>query len=366
VNHDVLYNVALTKVPKIGPIMARCLLAHCGSAKDVFHSSTSNLLKIPNIGKIKVSEFKNKNLLIEAEKEIKFANENNVKIIYYLDESYPRRLKHFDQSPIILYYKGEAELNPERSIGMVGTRNPTAQGKVMVERIVADLKPLNPSIISGLAFGIDGAAHKQSLAYQMPTIAVIGHGLDRVYPQEHRELAQRILNQGGGILTEFGQGTLPDRQNFPMRNRIIAALSDAIIVVESKARGGSMITAEFANEYNKDVFAIPGKPSDLYSAGCNGLIKRTKAHLMENVEDLKYIMRWEEREIPNEVQSKLFQDLNKEELEIIESIKKSKEITIDELSFTLNKNSSQLAPLLLNLEFKGAIRSLPGSKYIVI
>ncbi len=360
---QLLYNVALTKIPKIGPVLAKNLLSYCGSAEDVFKASKTKLVKIPGIGESSISEFKDPEIFRSAEKEIKFAENNGVKVLFYTNPDYPRRLKHFDNCPLVLYYKGNADLNIDRTVGIVGTRNPTPQGRVITEKIIDDFKPLNVTIVSGLAFGIDGVAHRKSLESGINTIGVLGHGLDMIYPAEHRELSVKMTQQGG-LLTEFGIDTIPDRQNFPMRNRIIAALSDAIIVIESKSRGGSIITAEIANEYNKDVFAIPGKPSDTHSAGCNGLIKRTKAHLMEDVEDFKYIMRWEDVDKEKIVQSSLFIDLSEEENEIVQHIRDAKELSIDELSFQLKKSSSIMASMLLQLEFKGIIRSLPGKRYI--
>ena len=362
---ELVYRIALTKLPNIGPKISKALLNYFGSAASVFKSSFKDRLQVAGVGSSISKLFDDIHIIEEAKKEYDFILENNLSLLFYQDDNYPRRLKHFDQSPIILYYKGSADLNPNKTVAIVGTRNPTPKGKVTTEKIVKNLSPLGVTIVSGLAFGVDAIAHKTSVIEGMPTVGVLGHGLDRIYPQEHRKLSLNMV-ENGGLLTEFCSGTNPDRQNFPMRNRIIAALADVIIVVESKIKGGSIITAEFANEYNKDVFAIPGRPDDLNSQGCNGLIKRTKAHLMENVEDLKYIMRWENVEKPKTLQSNLFQQLSKDELEVVDLIRMNKEITIDGLSYKLSKNSSELASLLLNLEFKGVVRSLPGSRYLII
>ena len=362
---ELVYRIALTKLPSVGPKISKALLHHFGNASSVFKSSFKERLKVPGVGVSTSKSFQDLKILEEAKKECDYILDNKINVLYYQDDNYPRRLKHFDQSPIILYYKGNAELNPNKTVAIVGTRNPTPSGKILTEKIVRDLSSLGVTIVSGLAFGIDAIAHKTSVIEGIPTVGVLGHGLDRIYPQEHRKLSINML-ENGGLLTEFCSGTNPDRQNFPMRNRIIASLADVVIVVESKLKGGSIITAEFANEYNKDVFAIPGKPGDINSQGCNALIKRTKAHLMEDVEDLKYIMRWEDVQEPKSMQSNLFQQLSEKELKVVDLIRMNKEITIDELSYKLSKNSSELASLLLNLEFKGVIRSLPGSRYLII
>lgn len=361
---QLIQNVALTKIPNIGHILSKNLLSYCGSADEVFKASKSQLLKIPGVGEHAIKNIHDKAVFTSAEKEIEFAQKNNVQILFYTDKKYPRRIKHFDNCPLILYYKGNADLNGEKMVGIVGTRNPSVNGRILTEKFVEEFKALNVSIVSGLAFGIDGIAHRKSLESGIETIGIMGHGQDMIYPAEHRELSIRMVEQGG-LLTEFGVDTKPDRQNFPMRNRIIAALSDAVVVMESKARGGSIITAEIANEYNKDVFAVPGRPGDTFSAGCNGLIKRTKAHLMEDVEDFKYIMRWEAEDKAKAVQSTLFVDLSDEENSIVQNIRDAKEISIDELSYKLQKNTSTMSSLLLQLEFKGVIRSLPGKRYII-
>jgi DNA processing protein len=365
VKEEIIYRIALTKIPKIGPVLAKSLLNYFGNAKKIFCANPRERMKVSKVGQAIASAFENPDIIRSAEKEFDFVEKNGFDILFYLDDNYPRRLKHFDLSPVLLYYNGSANLNPNKTVAIVGTRNPTSSGRLMTEKLVKDLSALDVTIISGLAYGVDAVAHKACINENVETIGVLGHGLDRIYPQEHHHLSKRMI-KNGGLLTEFGFGTIPDRQNFPMRNRIIAGMADVVIVVESKVRGGSIITAEFANEYSKDVFAVPGRPDDIYSQGCNALIKRTKAHLLENVEDLKYIMRWEENEKPKTVQRDLFQTLTTDELAIVDVVRMNKEIRIDEISFILSKNSSELAPLLLSLEFKGMIRSLPGSRYLII
>jgi DNA processing protein len=354
--------IALTKMPKVGPVIARNLISYCGSVEAVFDESKKNLLKIPGIGQNFITQFDPKAGLAEAEKEINFINKNEIKLISYLDKEYPKRLTHFETAPLVLYYKGNADLNHTRTVAIVGTRQPSPYGINMCERIIDGLSHYNVMIVSGLAFGIDAIAHRKSVELNISTIGVLGHGLDRIYPAEHKSLSNKMISNGG-VLSEFMSGTLPDREHFPMRNRIIAALSDVIVVIESKRKGGSIITAEFGNEYNKDVFAVPGMVTEEISEGCNKLIKQNKAHLIESAEDIAYIMRWEEIDAGRVIQKQLFVDLDESESLMINVIRDNKEITIDALTYKIQKTPSETASILLGLEFKGMIRSLPGKIY---
>lgn len=361
---DLLHIIALTKVKGIGSILAKQLIAYCGNAESVFKSKANVLAKIPQVGEIKARLIVNAKPWEEAENEIKFIESKGINPLFYLDEDYPRRLIHYDDSPILLYYSGNSDLNAHRTVGIVGTRTPSTYGQIMCEKIVEGLKQYQASIVSGMAYGIDSVAHRKSVEMSIPTIGVLGHGLDRLYPQSNINLSQKMLDNGG-LLTEFPSGTNPDRENFPMRNRIIAALSDAVVVVESKIRGGSIITAEFANAYNKDVFAVPGKIDDVKSAGCNRLIKSHKAALIESAEDIGYVMRWEKQD-NQQVQGQLFLDLSPKEKSIVDLLRQKKEINIDKLHHLLEIPISELSGILLNMEFNGLIRTLPGKKYILI
>jgi DNA processing protein len=366
VSEDILYEIAVTKIPNIGPVLAKNLVAYCGSAKAIFETSANDLAKIPGIGVNKVYEIKNNDALAQAEKELSYVSKNNITPLYFLDEKYPSRLKHFDYSPIMLYYRGDVNhLNAIKTVGIIGTRKPTERGKIFTEKLVEDLAKFNAVIISGLAYGVDGIAHKQAVKHNIPTIGVMGNGHQIVYPSEHKDVAKKMI-ENGGVLTEFGWETPPDRVNFPMRNRIIAALSDAVVVVESDISGGSIITAEFANEYNKDVFALPGRIDDPKSKGCNALIKKHKAYLIESADDLAYIMRWETNEEKRQtIQTSLFVDLDPLEQKIVDYIRHKKEVSIDELIQGLELPNSALAASLLNLEFKAILRSLPGKKFML-
>lgn len=361
---DLIYRIALMMTPQIGPVIARNLISYCGSAEEVFKRTRRELSMIPGVGQAKAAAI-NKDAMELAERELNNAEKHKIKILSYLCKDYPQRLKYFDNSPVIIYVKGNISLNPRRTVGIIGTRKPTEFGRITTEKIVSDLKELDVTIVSGLAFGIDGIAHKKSLEAGIPTLGIMGNGMATIYPSEHRDLHRKMVEKGA-VLTEFAHDIGPEKVNFPLRNRIIAAMSDALIVVESKDRGGSIITAEFANEYNKDVFAIPGKPGDEYSAGCNGLIKKHKAYLMESVADLSYIMRWEEPSKNKVIQSSLFVDLDETERPVYDLLQQKKGATIDELCYELSLTPSAVSSLLLNMEFKGVVRSLPGKKYIIL
>lgn len=362
--NETLYRIALTMVPNIGPVLSKNLIGYCGSAEAVFREKKSALSKIPGIGTLKAREINASVVLPRAEEELRFVEQNQVEVLFFLDDNYPRRLRHFDYSPLILYYRGNQDLNPHRTVGIVGTRTPSAHGRMLTEKLVDDLTDYGVVIVSGLAYGVDGCAHKKSIEVGLATLGVMGNGHDVIYPAAHKELAKKML-KNGGLLTEFCSQTRPDKVNFPMRNRIIAALADALVVIESKTSGGSIITAEFANEYNKDVFAIPGRPGDEWSGGCNALIKKNKAHLMEDLSDLLYIMRWDDIDHKKSVQTSLFIELDVEQQTIVDFIRMRKECGIEELIYGLNLPSSTLASQLLALEFKGVVRPLPGKRYIL-
>lgn len=362
---QLLYEIAITKIANVGPVSAKSIIAHLGSAESLWTANEKDLIDIPQIAKITAKQILEERdaALSKAEKELKFIEKNEITTLYYLNDNYPRRLKYFDQSPIILYYKGSANLNPQRTVGIVGTRKPSEYGALQSEKIVEGLKSYGPYIISGLAFGIDTISHRTSVESGQKTIGVLGHGLDRIYPASNRKLAQKMIEHGG-LLTEFGFESKPDRENFPMRNRIIAALSDAVVIVESAVKGGSIITATFADAYNKDVFAVPGRIIDEMSAGPNTLIKTHKAHMVESAKDIAYIMRWEE--IPNQaIQTQLFVELSQREQSIVDFIRSHKELPIDALQHLMQIPSSELSSLLIQLEFKGIVRPLPGKRYML-
>ncbi|RLD66917.1 MAG: DNA-protecting protein DprA [Bacteroidetes bacterium] len=360
---DLIYQIAITLVPDIGHISGKKLIQHIGSINGVFNESRKNLLLIPGISRRMVDSIINQKVLSQAEKEIKFIEKNNIKPLFFMDQAYPNRLKHCVDGPIMLYFKGDTNLNVSKVVSIVGTRTPSEHGKSQCQKLIQELASTDVLVISGLAYGIDVCSHRAAMDYGLKTVGVLGHGLDRLYPAQNRKTADKML-ENGGLLTEFLPGTLPDRTNFPMRNRIVAGMSDATIVVESKASGGSLITAKLAFDYNRDVMAIPGRPDDELSRGCNNLIKNNIAQLINNGKDFMRMLNWEEQAIKErQVQKALFVDFTKDEQQIIEVIMDSKAHSIDEISLSSKTTISKTAALLLGLEFKGVIKSLPGKLY---
>ncbi|TXB61604.1 DNA-processing protein DprA [Phaeodactylibacter luteus] len=362
---DLRFRVALTLIPKVGAVKARNLMSYCGSARAVFEASPKMLATVPGIGEQIVSHIRQPDLLDLADQEIAFMTENGIQPVFYLDKGYPKRLSHLPDAPPMLYYKGEASLNPERSVAIVGTRKPTPQGVRACEEIVEGLQAYGVTIISGLAYGIDVAAHRTALAMNIPTIGVVAHGLRHIYPPQHIHTAREMM-EAGGVLSEYPSPTPPDRERFPMRNRIIAGLCDALIVVETQRKGGSMISAQMANDYHKDVFAVPGRPKERSTEGCNLLIKSHRASLIEQARDLAYVMQWEEKKPGHGIQQALFPDLSPEEDAVVQLLKEKENRSIDELVHQLQRSPQKMAADLLELEFKGLIKSLPGKRYTLL
>ena len=358
-----IHKIALTFIKSIGPVNAKNLLAYCGSAEAVFSASRKQLLEIPGIGGKTVDEILKTNALERAEAELKFVEKHGIEVLFFSDENYPRRLKNCFDSPILLYFKGKADLNHPRIISIVGTRNSTDYGRNLCKQLCEVLAPYNVLIVSGLAYGIDVTAHKECIVNEIPTVGVLGHGLDRLYPQIHRTVSQKmVLN--GGLLSEFPTLTNPDRPNFPQRNRIIAGIADATIVVEASIKGGALITAEIANSYNKDVYAFPGRTNDVFSEGCNFLIKTNRAGLINNAKDLIYYLGWDDevKERKKNAQTTLKLSLTANEQKVVDSLQAG-QLAIDEICIHLNIPQSKLAIVLLTLEMQGIIVSLPGKVY---
>ena len=357
-----IYQIGITLIPGIGDINGKKLISYCGGAEAVFKESKRNLMKIPGIGNATVQSILSQKVLERAEKEIEFIEKYNIKPLFFTDKLYPQRLKHCEDGPMMLYYTGNADLNTNYIVGIVGTRRATEYGKEMCNKIVEGLADLNVLVVSGLAYGIDTNAHKASLSNNLKTVGVLAHGLDRIYPGANRQLAETMV-ENGGLLTDFKSHTNPDRENFPKRNRIIAGMIDALIVIESAAKGGALITANIANSYNRDVFAIPGKINDKYSQGCNFLIKTNKAALAQSAADIKYIMGWEISAEKISKQKKLFIELSEDEEKVMKLLIENGETGIDLIVHKSNLTNSKVASILLNLEFEGLVKSLPGKTY---
>lgn len=360
-SQDSLYQIAITKVDGVGPITAKLILEELGSAQAFFEESDSRLLEIQGIPKSVVMNLDRSSILALAEQELKHIESNGIRVLSYLDVDYPQRLLNIPDAPILLYVKASATLNPARTIAIVGTRQPTDYGKKFTEQFIASCTDLGVCIISGLAHGIDTLAHRMSLQNNISTIAFMGGGFEKIYPAINRPLAEK-MQRNGGVVTEFGFEELPGRENFPMRNRLIAAMADALIVIESKEKGGSMITADLANQYHKDVFAIPGRVSDKVSAGCNLLIKQNKAHLLDGVKDLEYIMGWNVRKVATQMTLPIL-DLTDVERALVTFLEHNESSHIDKIHFELQMPISSLSSILLGLEFKGIVRALPGKCY---
>ncbi len=366
--NPLIYKIAVGMIPGIGCITAKKLIAYTGSIEGIFREKKSKLLKIPGIGDVLANEIVNNSVLGQAEKELAFIEQYGIKPYFYLDEVYPERLKHCQDSPLILYVKGNVDLNTKKIISIVGTRKATQSGKSFCEKIIKQLSELNhdPVIVSGLAFGIDITAHKAALKNNLPTIAVLGHGLKTIYPASHSKYAREIVEKGA-LVTEFTSDVKADRPLFVRRNRIIAGLADATLVIESGAEGGALITADIANSYNREVFAVPGRSEDAMSKGCNQLIKSNKAHLLDSVEDLEYILGWESSTTKSKtIQKELFVNLTDDEKFIMEIIRNNNELVIDLICHEANMPVSKVSPILLNLEFAGLVRSLPGKIYKIV
>lgn len=359
-----IYQIALSQLQGIGPVLSRKLLAHCGSASAIFTEKPGFLTKISGLGAAKVALLKDSSVMKKAELELRFVDQHKLQLLFIDDANFPERLRHCYDSPVLLYHCGNTNFNSSRIVSIVGTRVPTNYGRDLCEQLVYDLSAYNVLVVSGLAYGIDAIAHRSAIDNHMQTVGVLAHGLDLIYPYAHRAMARRMV-ESGGLVTDFPSNTKPDRENFPMRNRIVAGLSDATVVIESGVSGGSMITAEYANNYNRDVFAFPGKVNDERSAGCLQLIRQHKAALITSAKDLAMAMNWETGSQPElKAESKVeLADLEPKEAQVVEVLNGKGELHLLEISQKVNVCSDSLMNVIAGLEFAGLIRSLPGQYY---
>src|SRR4051812_13507597 len=349
--NDLLYQVALTLVPNIGPVQAKILTEHFGSAENIFKASKKELENIEGVGEVRAKSLKMFDNFSPVEKEIEFVEKYKIQPLFLTDAHYPKRLLNCYDSPTLLYYRGNADLNCSRILNIIGTRNNTEYGRQVTEQLIDELQNLQVLIVSGLAYGIDAIAHKTAVQNNLSTVGVLAHGMDTLYPAAHASLAKRML-YNGGLLTEFRKETQPDKHNFPRRNRIVAGMADATIVVETAVKGGSMITAELANGYNRDVFAFPGKATDSKSAGCNHLIKNNKASLLENAEQLIDSLGWNQKKTSRKEQKELFVSLTDEEKVVFDIVKENDAVHIDQIYLKSGLSSSSVAAAVLSLEFQ--------------
>ena len=356
--------MALSILNGLGPVRARLLLNAVGSCEGIFKEKASSLVKIEGLRTDIISTLDRDKALVRAEQELAFIEENNVQLHYFEDANFPKLLKEIPDCPVVLYTLGKVNFN-QTNIAIVGMRKSTIYGKKMCDQLVSDLQPYQVQIVSGLAHGIDKAAHEAAINNQMSTLGVLGHGLDTMYPAAHRPLAKRMLDNGG-LVTEFMSGVVGDPANFPRRNRIVAGLSQATVVVESSETGGSLITANLANDYNREVFAFPGPVDKESSKGCNNLIKRDRAHLLTSAEDLVNVLDWDEKEQDKSEQMvKLFEDLDELEGKIVQCFTQNEPLEMDTLMNHSGLSSSELSVQLFNLEMKNVVKSLPGKRYIL-
>lgn len=359
------YQIATTLLRGIGPKKARHLISKLGGIEPLFKDSIHAISKKAEMNPSLLKQMNREHALEEAKHHETFIEKQEITPLFYQDSNYPQRLKQCSDAPILLFNKGTTNLNHERIVAIVGTRYATEYGRSVCEEIIEGLAEKNVVVVSGLAYGIDICVHQLCVKHGIPTIGVLGHGLDRIYPREHTSTAQKML-QNGGLLTEYLSGTKPDRENFPMRNRIVAGMSDATIVIESKESGGSLITAELANDYSRDVFAIPGNIGQIYSKGCNLLISKQKAHLITGSKDFLKWMQWDKENKPKVIQRSFFSDFSPEEQTILSILENEGEQSIDVLSIKAKIPVSKTNVLLFNLEMAGALKTLPGKKFKII
>jgi len=364
-----LYQIALTCIKGVGVTYARNLIQAIGDEEAIFKGDTTHLKAIPGISSRLIAEIRNPEVLKRAEKELEFVAKNNLKIHFFTEDSYPQRLNNCIDAPVILYSKGNTDFNRDKVISIVGTRNSTRYGTEFCNRFVKDLSTVLPDIqiVSGLAYGVDICAHRAALKNELSTVAVLAHGLDRIYPHLHRQTAIDMM-ENGAVLTEFASGTNPDRHNFVMRNRIVAGMSDAVIVIESSAKGGSLITADIANSYFREVFALPGRFNDKMSIGCNKIISDNKAVLLQDSNHFLSHMGWINDRAVNEVpkQRELFQNFTEDEEKIYNALHKNGTMQVNALSIELNVSVTELFMILLEMEMQNIIESLPGGMYQLV
>lgn len=367
-SEELLYRIALPLLEEVGQKRAKDLYIRFGSAKAVFSLNQNDFQQHTHLGHesiVKLINSKDK-ALKRASEELAFIERHKIEVYFFQEDNYPYRLRECVDAPLLLYGKGNLAFNQGHLLSIVGTRMPTEKGKELCRKTVLDLAAMlnKITIVSGLAYGIDVTAHRAALEAGIPTIIIPGHGLDRIYPAVHRKTAVEAL-ENGGILTEYMSGTQPDRQNFIARNRIIAGISDATLVVESKEKGGSLITADMAASYSRDVFAFPGRPSDVCSKGCNILIKNQKAALVESAQDIIMAMQWDANKPKEIVQTSMFDDLPPLQANLLEILKKEEEgLHVNQLVMALQKPYNEIIAELLQMEFAGLVKALPGGIYI--
>jgi DNA processing protein len=365
-NEQELFSLlALQKVELVGDVIAKKLLHHFESASSIFQAKANKLTSIDGIGSVLIKNLKDKSVFHKAEAELKFIQDNEIDVHYFKENSYPEKLKHCFDSPILLFSAGKINLQQPKIISIVGTRQVSSHGAEFCRNLIAEIAPLNPIIVSGFAYGVDIVAHQAAMDHNLQTIGVLAHGLNQIYPAAHKKYCKK-MEANGGFMTEFWSSSNPEKENFVKRNRIVAGMTEATIVIESAERGGSLITAMLANDYNRDVFAVPGRITDKFSLGCNNLIKTQKANLLTSAADLIYMLNWDIEESTKGVQKQLFVDLLADEQIVYDYLlQKGKEL-MDTIALDCGFPIYVLSGMLLNMELKGVIRPLPGKLFEAI
>ncbi|MBZ4035753.1 DNA-processing protein DprA [Flavobacterium sp. 17A] len=358
-----LFNVlALLKVDGVGDVLGKKLLHYFENPSDIFKAKSTQLASIDGIGTVLLKNLKDKKIFEKAEKELEFIRNNGIKTSYFQDESYPDRLKHCFDAPILIFTAGNIDFKNRKLISIVGTRQITSYGTDFCKKLIEDLAPLDPIIVSGFAYGVDIVAHQAAMDFNLQTIGVLAHGLNQIYPRTHKKYMAK-MEENGGFITEFWSDSNPDKEKFVRRNRIVAGMTEATIVIESADKGGSLITANMANEYNRDVFAVPGRITDKYSQGCNNLIKTQKANVLTNAADIIYMLNWDIKEKPKNIQKQLFVELEPEEQEVYDFLQKNGKELLDIIAIECDFPIFKLSGVLINMELKGLIRPLPGKLF---
>lgn len=362
---NIIYLLALLRVDGVGDIMAKKLLTHFGTAENVLNANPKQLAAIDGVGSVLLRNFKDKTIFEKAQREFDFIRDNDIDILSYQDENYPERLKHCIDGPVLMFSAGNISLKDRKIISIVGTRQITSYGTEFCRKLIEDLAPLDPIIVSGFAYGVDIVAHQLAMENNLQTIGVLAHGLNQIYPKTHKKYMAKI-EQNGGFMTEFWSTSNPDKENFVRRNRIVAGMTEATIVIESADKGGSLITANMANDYNRDVFAVPGRITDKYSMGCNNLIKTQKANVLTSAADLIYILNWDITKENKPIQKQLFVTLDPDEQKVYDYLLKTGKELMDIIALHCDFPIYRISGLLLNMELKGVIRPLPGKMFEAI
>lgn len=361
------YVLALKLTPGIGDVLAKQLISYCGSASAIFKEKKGALLKIPNIGEKTIKALTSASFIKQAETIIKDCDKQKIAVVPYFHSDFPERLKSVNDAPLLIYTKGKSNFLDSKMIGIVGTRKATNYGKQVTEKIVEELITHNAVVVSGLAYGIDIAAHRSALKNDLPTIAVLAGGLDKVYPSVHKKSALEMLDKDGGWISEYPPGTQPEAHNFPSRNRIIAGMCEALIVVEAACKGGALITANIAYSYNREVFAVPGDLESQYSEGCNSLIRAQKANIFTGIKDVEYLLGWEKgasKPYKPVVDLSSYSEPERKIMKVLQEFKTG--LHLDELSWKTQIHVHETVSHLLTLEFDGLVKSLPGKRYVSV